>query len=115
MDDYRFDTEKIIEALVANHMKQAIIRSETEERGVTRRTCGIANGQETEAWLIRRLFIRAILEAPAVGAAEAVLTLVGQANFIDQLHVCTPTLNEAILVPSEKQAQQRYFRISQMK
>ncbi len=103
MDDYRFDTEKIIEALAANHMEQAIIRSETEERGVTRRTCGIADGLEAEAWLTRRICIRTTLEAPAIGAAEAVLTSVGQANFIDQFHIYTLTLNEAILVPPEKQ------------
>lgn len=45
-----------------------------------------------EAWLTRCLCIRATLEAPAIGAVEAVLTLVGQASFTDQLHICALTL-----------------------
>lgn len=94
--------KKIIVALAANHMEQVIIRSETEERGVTRHAYGIAVGLESEAWLTCRLCIRAILEAPAIGAAEAVLALVGQANFIDQLHIWTLTLNEAILCSAGK-------------
>lgn len=94
--------KKIIEALAANHMEQVIIRSETEEQGVTRRTCGIADGLESESWLTCRLCIQAILEAPAIGATKAVLALVGQANFIDQLHIWTLALNEAILCSTGK-------------
>lgn len=89
--------KKIIEALAENHMEQVIIRLETEEQGVTRRTCGVVGGLESEEWLTRRLCIQAILEKPAIGAAEAVRTLVDRPNFIDQLHIWMLTLREAIL------------------
>lgn len=94
--------QKIAAALAEGHMEQVVVCSETEEQGVTRLICGIADGLESEAWLTHRLCIRLILKKPAIGSAEAVRTLVGQPNFIDQLHIWTLTLKEAILRFADK-------------
>lgn len=88
--------KKIAESIAANYIDEIIIKTESIQDNITYYYYKIAEGLESEQWLIQRLLILSIGTSPAYNGSISIRNLIEKPNFIDQLYIWELYFNEII-------------------